>query len=105
MMIQDFHIPAVGGCILAQKMILIVFIKVSTGGSIWRCSAETICLSMLFFGLNICQQKHTIKQQYRLALYARIRHFKFSFLSSSCVPGMSLLSQILHYLEGKTNHT
>lgn len=47
-MIQGFPLPAVGGCILAQK---VVNCFMSTGGSFWRCSAETISLSMLFFGL------------------------------------------------------
>lgn len=82
-MSEGFPAPAVGGCILAQK---VVNCFMSTGGSFWRCSAETISLSMLFFGLNICEQKHRIKQQYRLVQYASIRLFKFSFLSSSCVP-------------------
>lgn len=83
---------------LHKRWCKLLLFRVSTGGSFWRCSAETISLSMLFFGPNIYKQKHGLKQQYRLVQYAGVRFFKFCFLSSSHVPGVSLLSQIIPFL-------
>lgn len=49
----------------------------------------------------VCEQKQRIKQQYRLVQYASIRLFKFSFLSSSCIPVVPDTTLSWE----KTNHT